>query len=137
MITSRTGVLHITDAMCPGSMYLEARVGGVLVNATVDTGASVSLVHASVFKSMPSDIQQRLRPHSGTLSTANGGSIQPIGKVDLVVSFRTDIENIVIDMTHIFIVAPDINCQCILGTDFLQEYVASHSYETDCLEMRL
>ena len=74
----KEGILHI-KGMCPGSMYVECRVGGVLVKGTLDTGAGVSLLHVDVFNRMSSETRALLRSRSGALRAATGDPIPIVG----------------------------------------------------------
>ena len=136
MVTEvKDGVLHVSDGMCPGSMYVDTRVGGVLVKGTLDTGAGVSLLHVSVFREMSPDIKRSLKPRPGYLRTATGEVMKLIGQIDVTVRLQT-VENGIIEMPQVFTVVPELSCQCILGFDFSDQYVASQSLETDTMLMK-
>ena len=136
MVTElKDGVLHVSDGMCPGSMYVDTRIGGVLIKGTLDTGAGVSLLHVSVFREMSSAIKQTLKPRPGFLRTATGEIMKLIGQIDVTVRLKA-IEGGIIEMPQIFTVVPELSCQCILGFDFMDQYVASQSLSTDMMLMK-
>ena len=107
-------VLHVSDGMCPGSMYVDTRVGGVLVKGTLELEL-VSLLHVSVFREMSSDIKRSLKPRPGYLRTATGEIMKLIGQIDVTVRLQT-VENGIIEMPQIFTVVPELSRQCILGS---------------------
>ena len=131
----RDDILHIKGGMCPGSMYVDTRVGGQLVYGTIDTGAGVSLINVDVFRCMSPDIQMLLSKRTGALRTATGTPIPIIGHMDVVVRLRA-VEGGIIEMMHGFTVVAGLNCQCIFGFDFLNQYVSTQCLSTDTLEMR-
>ena len=121
-------VLHIRDGMNPGSMFVDTRVGGVLVKGTLDTGAAVSVLHESVFRDMSEEIRNSLMPRPGSLTTATGTPIPILGCVDVIVRLKT-VDGPILEMPQVFTVVTGLNCQCILGFDFMDSYVLSHSDE--------
>ena len=78
-------VSHIRDGLNPGSMFVDTRVGGVLVKGTLDTGAAVSVLHESVFRDMSEEIRNSPMPRPGSLTTATGTPIPILGCVDVIV----------------------------------------------------
>lgn len=127
-------ILHISG-MRPGMMSVEARIGGVLVTGTVDTGAAVSVLHDDVFRAMSPRIRALLRERPGALRSATGDAITVVGSVDVSVRLRTTLGN-VIRMQQVFTVVKNINCECIMGFDFLDQYVQHQSLATDTLLMK-
>ena len=62
-----------------GSMYLPLRFGRVSVMGLIDTGATVSVVHPTVFAKIARDTGAHLEEKESSLRLADGSSVDVLG----------------------------------------------------------
>lgn len=89
-------------------------VQGVRVMGLVDSGASLSVIHPSIYDNIPLEQRPTLTKRSGSLRMADGGLVDLCGQTELTVRLGEHRSE-----THTFIVA-DIEAQIVLGLDFLE-----------------
>ena len=111
-------VLTIHAATTGGSLYLPGSIDGNDVTCLIDSGATLSVMHTSIYRSMDPDSRTKIRPREGHLRMADGGLVKPLGQIDCRLMLPDQR-----CVTHSFVVA-DIEAQIVLGIDFLQMHEA-------------
>ena len=72
-------ILDINQNPNNDGLYLKANLYGVNINCLVDTGATLSILHPAKYLQIPENVRPELQPATGSLKTADGGSIVPEG----------------------------------------------------------
>ena len=103
----------------------KARVGGVLVETLLDTGAAASLIDESTYRRTKH--RGELMRSDMNMSQVNGGKIKITGMVDLKVKVGG------IDRPHRFYITPGLCNELILGEDWMRQNKVQLDYETNSI----
>ena len=95
-------------------MYVNARVNGVPVSCLIDTGSTITVLNAEIFKTMPENKRPVLY-NSCKLKMADGGIVCSLGKANF--TFEIGPKQFKHEMT-----VADIESPIILGYDFLSKH---------------
>lgn len=117
---------RINIAGSPNSCIIN--IGKRKFRSLVDTGASVSLMHARVYNSMGH--LPRLTKERVSLQTSNGDNLTVIGSVKI--PFRIGGLNV----EHTFFVVPNLNSNFILGRDWLTTNGVRIYFDLGCIRIR-
>ena len=93
-------------------LFVDMSVLGVDLNAIVDTGSTVSVLHPDKYDLIPAVHRPQMDPMGGELVMGDGGIVVPQGTVDLEVCMGSS------RFVHTFVVA-DVQVPAVLGYDFL------------------
>ena len=96
------------------TLILQGMVGGRPTRMLVDTGSSVTLVHEKVWNDISQD-RKLLTPHCPVMAV-NGDSLSLCGQIDLDLMVGKHVR------THTVLVVREMTQECLLGTDFLEQY---------------
>ena len=109
------------NVVAPVITLVTCTINGLLVNALLDTGSSVSLVRSTDF---PHIVVSSL---SCSLTSVNNVSLDVSGVSCLTVSIAS------VEKLHDFVVAKDISHPVILGSDFLSACQGKIDFSRKCL----
>ena len=96
------------------TLILQGMVGGRPTRMLVDTGSSVTLVHEKVWNDISQD-RKLLTPQCPVMAV-NGDSLSLCGQIDLDLMVGKHVR------THTVLVVREMTQECLLGTDFLEQY---------------
>lgn len=105
--------LHHNDGL-----YLDIQVQNISVNALIDTGSTVSIIHTQKFGLLPAETQENILPTNCVLRMADGGPVSCKGKVTIPLC-RGD------KTYHQQVLIAEIEAPFVLGYDFLYNYQCS------------
>ena len=112
----------VISAISDSGIYITGLVNHCLTCVLLDTGATVSVLSEDTWKK--SGYVSKLKPVIGTLTTANGNELTVLGETQ--VRFR--IGNM--DCSWPVMIAQGLAHDCILGSDFFQQYGCQIHYDT-------
>ena len=84
----------------------------------IDTGASISLIKESVFRSLPAQFRI-LQRSSMRVHSASGDTLRVLGTSHLPVKIGNQ------NLSHDFVIIEDLKCPVIIGIDFLRKHNAT------------
>ena len=96
------------------TLILQGRVEGRPTRMLVDTGSSVTLVHEKVWNDISQD--RKLSTPQCPVMAVNGDSLRLCGQIDLALTVGKHVR------THTVLVVREMTQECLLGTDFLEQY---------------
>ena len=106
-------------AIDPAQAYHDAGyINGVAVNFMVDTGASVSLLHADIWNEITTDCDLGLEAWHRKLIGMEGSPLSVLGTATLGVGLGG------ITVQSDFLVAAELSSKAIIGLDFLEKHEA-------------
>ena len=109
----------VLRAVDPAQAYhVAGHVNGVAIYFMIDTGASVSLVHADIWKEITAHCGLHLQTWHQKLIGVEGSPITVLGTATLDVSLGG------ITVQSDFLVAADLSSKAIIGLDFLEKHEA-------------
>lgn len=109
-------------------VFISAQVGGVDCVLLIDTGAQVSVVSKQFWLKVTNG-GSALMPYAGTVSVADGGQINIVGKWSTVCQIG------MLGLATEFLVADIPLEEIILGTDFLMKFGAVIDLSTSCFKL--
>lgn len=111
--------------------YIQIEIDGRIINAFVDTGASVSVMNESTYRSMSSLKSRSLEPimHDSVISVL-GEPIDILGSLDVSITIAK------IPVQHRFMIARGIKQSIILGWDFMVANEMNIVMSESCVSIR-
>ena len=109
-------------------LYISVEVFGIITEALLDTGSSVSVLEPRLFDKIPDSDRPVVSPSARSLRMANGDMSLPKGNA----IFDLNIQGT--KLSHRMTIA-DIEVPMILGYDFLYEHDCSISVKDSCLRL--
>ena len=106
-------------------LYISVEVFGIITEALLDTGSSVSVLEPRLFDKIPDSDRPVVSPSARSLRMANGDMSLPKGNA----IFDLNIQGT--KLSHRMTIA-DIEVPMILGYDFLYEHDCSISVKDSC-----
>ena len=103
------------------------RINNQNFRALIDSGADTCLMHSKVYNSLKGI--PKLSKKKACLQTVNGDQIKVHGSVN--VKFQIGNEK----LEHLFNVLPEMNCNIILGRDWLLKFGVREYWDMQCVKV--